>query len=57
MELEKDTDIKTQSIGTVTISSILVHIIHSIFGFIAIYFFQPIWHKFIKWWDNDSKIN
>lgn len=51
MEPEIEKDIETQSLTGVTLSSILVHIIHSIFGFIAIYFFQPLWHKFMKWWN------
>jgi len=38
---------------SVTLSSIITHIIHSIFSFIVIYFFKPLWEKLVKWWNNE----
>lgn len=35
----------------ITIGGILASIITSIVGYIAVYFFKPIWEKFIKWWN------
>jgi hypothetical protein len=43
--------IKKQAIGlTFVIESILKGII----GFIAAYFFKPVWEKFLKWWTNKT---
>lgn len=36
-----------------TLTSIMSHTLHSIIGFIAIYFFKPIWDSIIKWWNHE----
>jgi hypothetical protein len=40
---------KTQSIS-ITLASILSAMINGIIGYIAVYFFKPMWEKTIKWW-------
>jgi|LakMenEpi03Aug12_release.lakeMendotaPanAssembly.Ray.scaffolds.fasta_scaffold15669_40 hypothetical protein len=34
---------------TITLSSILYSAIHGIVGYIAVYFFKPLWEKIINW--------
>jgi hypothetical protein len=38
---------------SLTLSSIVNHIIHSIFRVIVIYFFKPLCDKLVKWWINE----
>jgi len=44
-------EIKSQTV--VTLGTILSAAINGIVGYIAVYFFRPIWLKIVKWWDND----
>lgn len=37
----------------ITISGLLISAINGIVGFIAVYFFKPIWEKLIRWWNNE----
>lgn len=39
---------KIQSV-TITIASIFGSIIHAIIGYIAVYFFKPLWEKLMNW--------
>jgi membrane-bound metal-dependent hydrolase YbcI (DUF457 family) len=41
---------KKQSI-TITVGSILASCLHGIIGYIAVYFFQPIWDKLVSYWN------
>lgn len=53
---DKDKTIRTQCISaTVTIGSIIISAINAIIGFIAVYFFKPVWTKIIEWWNNERK--
>lgn len=40
--------IKKQSV-TITIGSIVTSSVHAIIGYVAVYFFKPLWDKFVKW--------
>jgi hypothetical protein len=52
--MENKKTFKSMVITTsVTLSSVITHIIHSIFSFIAIYFLKPLWDKLVKWWNNE----
>jgi hypothetical protein len=58
MENEEDSVIEKQSL---TFGSICLTIIHAIIGYIAIYFFKPIWSKIVKildikqdYWNNKT---
>lgn len=42
---------------SITIGSIVTYAIQSIVGFIAVYFFKPVWENFIEWCKNERKIN
>jgi hypothetical protein len=54
--MENKKTFKSMVITTsVTLSSIITHIIHSIFSFIAIYFFKPLWDRALKWWNDRYK--
>jgi hypothetical protein len=44
-----DKNPKIQSI-TISISTIFYSAIQGIIGYIAVYFFKPLWEKFMKWW-------
>lgn len=50
MDPEKE-EIKQQS---VTLGSIFIAAINGIVGYIAVYFFKPLWEKIVKWWNNES---
>jgi hypothetical protein len=54
MNNDIDTD-KTQveSQTVVTAGTIITAAINGIVGYVAVYFFQPIWLKIVKWWDSD----
>ena len=39
---------KIQSV-TITVASIFGSVIHAIIGYIAVYFFKPIWEKIMNW--------
>ena len=46
-------EIEKQSVS-LTLGSILAAAINGIVGYIAVYFFKPLWDKIIKWWNNES---
>lgn len=46
---------KIQTIS-ITVAGVIAAAINSIVGYIAVYFFKPLWEKIMKWWNND-KIN
>lgn len=50
-ENTKDIEINQQAIVEITIGSILSSIVNSIVGFIAVYFFKPIWDKIVIYWN------
>lgn len=52
METDKE-DIKKQSLS-VTVGSLVGAAINGIIGYVAVYFFKPLWEKLIKWWKNES---
>lgn len=37
----------------ITISSLIASAISGIVGYIAVYFFKPLWEKIVKWWNNE----
>jgi hypothetical protein len=41
--------LKIQTIS-ITLGSILVSMINGIVGYIAVYFFKPVWEKLARWW-------
>lgn len=53
--MNNDIDTKTQveSQTVVTAGTIITAAINGIVGYVAVYFFQPIWLKIVKWWDSD----
>jgi hypothetical protein len=50
MNTDTEDEVKTQVITEITLGSILVSAINGIIGFIAVYFFKPVWEKLIKYW-------
>lgn len=48
MENDKINQIEKQSV-TITLSSLILASIHGIIGYIAVYFFKPLWTKIMKW--------
>lgn len=51
MEPEKDT-VKKQSVS-ITLGSLLGAAFNGIIGYVAVYFFKPLWEKIVKWWSNE----
>lgn len=49
-DLVGNTQVKSQTV--VTAGTIITAAINGIVGYIAVYFFQPIWLKIMKWWNN-----
>jgi hypothetical protein len=47
--------VKTQTV--VTFGTIFSAAINGIVGYIAVYFFRPIWLKTVKWWESDKSQN
>lgn len=47
-----NTKVKSQTV--VTLGTIIAAAINGIIGYVAVYFFQPIWIKIIKWWNSDK---
>ena len=35
----------------ITLGGLLASVISAIVGYIAVYFFKPLWAKMIKWWN------
>lgn len=52
MEPDKE-EIKQQSL-TITVSSLLGAVINGVVGYIAVYFFKPVWEKIVRWWYNKN---
>ena len=52
MTTDSDFDNKTkiQSV-TITVAGLLTSAINGIVAYIAVYFFQPLWEKIVKWWN------
>lgn len=48
--------IQTQMLS-ITVASLVTSAINGIVGFVAVYFFAPIWSKMIAWWRNKNEIN
>jgi len=38
----------------ITIASLTVSAINGIVGFLAVYFFTPIWKKIVVWWNKND---
>ena len=38
----------------ITIASLTVSAINGIVGFLAVYFFAPIWVKIVAWWNKNE---
>lgn len=51
MTLKDNKKFKTQTIS-ITLGSIIGSIFNGIVGYIAVYFFKPLWEKFIRWWND-----
>jgi len=51
---KSDKDNKTQCLPAVTAGGLFASAINGIVGFIAVYFFQPLWEKLIKWWNQKN---
>lgn len=50
----KDSDkIKIQMLP-ITIASLSISAINGIVGFLAVYFFTPIWIKIVAWWNKNE---
>lgn len=51
---EEQIEFKKQSVS-LTLGSILAAAINGVVGYIAVYFFKPLWEKIINWWNNETK--
>lgn len=38
----------------ITIGSLVGSAISGIVGYIAVYFFKPIWNRIVAWWNNEQ---
>jgi hypothetical protein len=47
----KEDQFKKQSVS-LTLASLIMAAIHGIVGYIAVYFFKPLWEKIVKLWNN-----
>jgi uncharacterized membrane protein len=45
----EDNKIKKQSI---TVSTIIGKAIEAVVAYIVLWFFEPVWKKLVKWWEN-----
>lgn len=58
--MKQDSDsnktIKTQSLS-ITICGLMVSAINGIVGYVAVYFFKPLWEKLIKMFNTGRKNN
>jgi hypothetical protein len=48
----KNKKFKIQTIP-ITIGSLITSAISAIVGYVAVYFFKPLWEKIIKWWNSE----
>jgi hypothetical protein len=53
--MTKDSDQEVKSQTVITGGTIISAAINGIVGYIAVYFFQPLWLRTVKWWHNDNK--
>lgn len=53
MDSEEKKTFRIQTIP-ITLIGIFCAAINGIVGYIAVYFFKPLWEKLIKWWQNES---
>jgi len=53
MDSEEKKTFRIQTIP-ITLIGIFGAAINGIVGYIAVYFFKPLWEKLIKWWQNES---
>lgn len=37
-----------------TLAGLVGSAINGIVAYVAVYFFKPLWEKFMKWWKNES---
>jgi hypothetical protein len=51
----KDEPLKKQSVSF-TMASLMMAAINGIVGYIAVYFFKPLWEKIVKLW-NDRDVH
>ena len=49
---KKNKDTKCQLVP-ITLSNIILQALNGIIAYIAVYFFKPLWEKFMKWWKNE----
>jgi uncharacterized membrane protein len=47
---EEEHKVKQQCLGSITISSLVASAVNGIVGFVAVYFFKPIWDKLVSYW-------
>lgn len=50
---KNEKEVKSQSVS-ITLTTIIGAAINGIVGYVAVYFFKPLWEKLIKWWKNES---
>ena len=48
---KSDEDNKIQCLPAITMGGLISSAINGIIGFIAVYFFKPLWEKIVKWWN------
>jgi hypothetical protein len=53
MNNKESNKIKIQMLP-ITIASLTVSAINGIVGFLAVYFFTPIWAKIVAWWNKND---
>jgi hypothetical protein len=53
MSNKESNKIKIQMLP-ITIASLTISAINGIVGFLAVYFFAPIWAKFVAWWNKNE---
>lgn len=50
--MDTEPKFEKQVITEITIGSLLSSAINGIVGFIAVYFFKPLWDKLVSYWKN-----
>ena len=53
MNVKEPNKIKIQMLP-ITIASLTISAINGIVGFLAVYFFAPIWAKIVLWWNKNE---
>jgi hypothetical protein len=49
--MDTEPEFKKQVLTEITLGSIISSAISGIIGYIAVYFFKPLWEKIVKMWD------